>query len=461
MSHSRRTFLLGTVGMVVLSACSDDSAATGSSGDSASGASSKELSISAIPDQDPELLNRLYGLVAEAMGSATGLTVAYQAVTDYTAVVRGFEVGDIQLAWMGGLTGVQARERVPGSQAIAQRDIDADFHSLFIANRSAGLEPFGDVSGLAGLAGTSLTFGSETSTSGRLMPQFFMDEAGLALDELSGPPGFSGSHDATIEAVASGAFQVGAVNEQVYAATEEAGEVDLSDVVVLFRTPGYADYHWLVRPDVDEVFGQGTTRELVPGATAIAQRDIDADFHSLFIANRSAGLEPFDDVSGLTALEGKTLTFGSETSTSGRLMPTYFMEQAGLAIEDLSGPPGFSGSHDATIEAVASGAFQVGAVNEQVYTATEEAGEVDLSDVVVLFRSPGYADYHWLVRPDVDDVFGEGTTQDLQDFLLGLDTGKEKDAQILELFGAESFIEAEDSAYDQLEEVARAQGLLR
>ncbi len=201
-------------------------------------------------------------------------------------------------------------------------------------------------------------------------------------------------------------------------------------------------------------------RQRVPGATAIAQRDIDADFTSLFIANRGSGLEPFDDVSGLTALAGHTLTFGSETSTSGRLMPLYFMDQAGLAVEDLQGSPGYSGSHDATIEAVVGGSFEVGAVNQQVFAATEAAGEVDLSDVVVLWETPGYTDYHWLTRPDLDEVYGEGTTQQVTDLLLGLDPADPEDAEVLELFGAESFIPAEDSAYDRIEEVARDLGLL-
>ena len=310
---SRRHLLLGALAVPVLAACGGSGGSGGSSSSGASGGSGSAptttLGISAIPDQDPEKLNRLYGTVADCMAAETDLRVEYRPVTDYTAVVRAFQRGDIHLAWMGGLTGVQARE-------------------------------------------------------------------------------------------------------------------------------------------------------LVPGATAIAQRDIDADFHSLFIASRAAGLEHVNDVSGLISLAGKSLTFGSETSTSGRLMPQHFMDEAGLDISDLSGPPGFSGSHDATIEAVASGAFQVGAVNEQVFTATQEGGEVDLSDVVVLFRTPGYADYHWLVRPDFDDVFGEGTTQRLQDFLLGLDEGNAKEAEILELFGAETFIEADDAAYDELEEVARSQGLL-
>ncbi|GHJ59826.1 putative selenate ABC transporter substrate-binding protein [Nocardioides sp. OK12] len=268
MNPTRRALLGGTAGLLLLTACGNDaddaSAAAGTEG------SAPVLGISAIPDQDPEQLNRLYGLVADAVADATGLEVSYEAVTDYTAVVRAFEVGDIHLAWMGGLTGVQARSRVEGAQAIAQRDIDADFHSLFIATKASGIEPFDDTEGLTALEGHSLTFGSDTSTSGRLMPQYFMEQAGLEVADLQGEPGYSGSHDATIEAVASGSYEVGAVNEQVWEATVEAGEVDLSDVVVLWRTPGYADYHWLVRPDLDETFGEGTTE-------AIAQMLYDLD----------------------------------------------------------------------------------------------------------------------------------------------------------------------------------------
>jgi phosphonate transport system substrate-binding protein len=250
----RRSLLAGSAGLLLLAACGDaDGEQSGAAG---------SLKISAIPDQDPELLNRLYPTLAARFASVTGQDVKYQPVTDYTAVVRAFEVGDIHLAWMGGLTGVQARNRVRGAVAIAQRDIDQDFHSLFIATKASKLAPFDGVTGLRNLAGHTLTFGSETSTSGRLMPQHFLQAGGLDQAALKGKPGFSGSHDATIEAVASGSFEVGAVNEQVWKATKEAGKVDLGNVVVLWRTPGYADYHWLARPDLDARFGAGTTQSI-------------------------------------------------------------------------------------------------------------------------------------------------------------------------------------------------------
>lgn len=272
---SRRSLLLGLGASTLLVGCAPERPARTPR--------TATMAISAIPDQDPELLNRLYGDVAERFADATGLKVSYRPVTDYTAVVRAFELGDIHLAWMGGLTGVQARSRVPGATAIAQRDIDADFHSVFIAHDSSKLPAFSEVAGLRELRGHSLTFGSETSTSGRLMPQYFLEQAGVKTDDLRGKPGFSGSHDATIELVATGSYEVGAVNEQVWKATVEAGEVDLDKVTVLWRTPGYADYHWLARPDLDKTFGSGTLKEVTDLLLGLDADDpADAEILELF-----------------------------------------------------------------------------------------------------------------------------------------------------------------------------------
>jgi phosphonate transport system substrate-binding protein len=213
--------------------------------------------ISAIPDQDPERLNRLYGKLSDYLKSELGVEVVYRPVTDYAAVVNAFRTGDVDMAWFGGLTGVQARLQVDGAQAILQRDIDEKFRSVFIANVSAGIQPFEDISGLQVLKGRTFTFGSESSTSGRLMPQFFMRQAGLSLSDLRGEPGFSGSHDKTIKLVEAGSYEVGALNEQVWEARVKGGEVDTSKVIVIWRTPPYYDYHWVVRPDVEQKFGAG------------------------------------------------------------------------------------------------------------------------------------------------------------------------------------------------------------
>ncbi len=217
----------------------------------------KPFVVSAIPDQDPERLNRLYGKLSDYLKSELGVEVVYRPVTDYAAVVNAFRTGDVDMAWFGGLTGVQARLQVDGAQAILQRDIDEQFRSVFIANVSTGIQPFEDISGLQALKGRTFTFGSESSTSGRLMPQFFMRQAGLSLSDLRGEPGFSGSHDKTIKLVEAGSYEVGALNEQVWEARVKGGEVNTSKVIVIWRTPPYYDYHWVVRPDVEQKFGAG------------------------------------------------------------------------------------------------------------------------------------------------------------------------------------------------------------
>lgn len=228
------------------SACGDDT--TGA----ATGEFEEPLVIGAIPDQDPELLARNYGQVADYLSEELGIEVRFEPVTEYDAAVRAFRVGDLDLVWFGGLTGVQARLQVEGAEAIAQRDIDAEFTSVFIAGTGTGLEPVDDLSGLDQLAGHTFTFGSDSSTSGRLMPQHFMSEAGLTLEDLRGEPGFSGAHDRTISLVESGAYEVGVLNSQVWDSSVDEGAVDTEKVQVIFETPPYFDYHWVARPELGD-----------------------------------------------------------------------------------------------------------------------------------------------------------------------------------------------------------------
>ena len=223
----------------------------------------KVLRISAIPDQKPEKLNRLYGLVANELSKQLGVSVKYVPVTDYAAAVSAFRTGDLDLVWFGGLTGVQARLQKPGAQVLAQRDIDASFHTIFIASTRSGLKPVRNVQGLAELKGKRFTFGSESSTSGRLMPQYFLSQAGVKLSDFAGgAPGFSGSHDATIALVQSGAYDAGAVNEQVWRASLHDGKANRAKVIPIWRTPGYQDYHWIAQGNLDKRFGKGFTGRL-------------------------------------------------------------------------------------------------------------------------------------------------------------------------------------------------------
>ncbi|MBE9115104.1 putative selenate ABC transporter substrate-binding protein [Lusitaniella coriacea LEGE 07157] len=214
------------------------------------------IAVGAIPDQDPEKLQRLYRKLSDYLETELGVPVEYKPVQDYTAAVTAFRVGDLELVWFGGLTGVQARLQVEGASAIAQRDIDEKFTTVFIANTNSNISPLQNANDLQQLKGKTLTFGSESSTSGRLMPQYFLEQSGVQLQDFKGEVGFSGSHDTTIKLVEAGSYQIGALNAQVWESRLAAGEINLDKVQLIWETPPYYDYHWIIHPNLTKRYGK-------------------------------------------------------------------------------------------------------------------------------------------------------------------------------------------------------------
>lgn len=227
------------------------------------------LRYTAIPDQNSTELAQRFAPFSAHLSAALGVPVEYVPARDYQASVEMFRGGDVLLAWYGGLTGVQARAAVPGARAIAQGEADPDYYSYVIANAATGLEP-GDAFPAA-LADLTFTFGSESSTSGRLMPEHFIKQAtGKSPAEFFRRPfGFSGSHDKTCELVEAGRFEAGVVNYKVYDKRVAAGTTDPAVCRVVWRTPAYADYNFTAHPDLERVYGAGFTDRLQAALVAI------------------------------------------------------------------------------------------------------------------------------------------------------------------------------------------------
>ncbi|WP_422115679.1 putative selenate ABC transporter substrate-binding protein [Brachybacterium sp. UNK5269] len=258
---------LGLTTLAVAAGCSADGVGGSPNGGYAT------LRISAIPDQDPDVLTEREEALAAHLAETLGIDVEYVPVPDYAASVALFGAGDLDLVFYGGLTGVQARLQNPQSAVIAQRDIDEVFTSIFIAGVETGIEPVDAVEGLTAFAGTRFTFGSETSTSGRLMPSYFLGQAGVTEDDFDGEPGYSGSHDTTLELVSSGSYQGGALNSQVWDRAVEDGAVDPERVVKVLESPEYHDYHWLLRGDADDRFGTDLTQQLTDAMLSLHQAE--------------------------------------------------------------------------------------------------------------------------------------------------------------------------------------------
>lgn len=212
------------------------------------------LRVSAIPDEAPTELQRKFAPLGKYLEKATGMKVEFVPVTDYAAVVEALASGRLDMAWLGGFTFVQAKLRTHGTAIpIVQRQEDAAFTSKFITSRA-------DIKSLSDLKGMTFAFGSPSSTSGHLMPRYFLLQAGIDPERDFKRIAFSGAHDATAAFVASGRVDAGVLNASVWNKLIEEKKVDLSKVHVFATTPPYFDYNWTVRGDLDPGLVKKLTR---------------------------------------------------------------------------------------------------------------------------------------------------------------------------------------------------------
>ena len=226
-------------------------------------AKQKILKIGAIPDQNQDILDKRFNLLSKELSEKLDIKAKYVPVVNYVAAVTAFRNRDLDLVWFGGLSGVQARLQTKNSIVLAQRDIDKEFKSVFIVNKKFSMKRTKKINDLKLLKKYRFTFGSENSTSGRLMPQYFLGIAGVELKDFKGKrAGFSGSHDATLALVNSGAYDAGVLNKQVWDRNVEKNPKRVENSTVFFITPSYVDYHWLAQGDLDQRFRKGFTKDL-------------------------------------------------------------------------------------------------------------------------------------------------------------------------------------------------------
>lgn len=259
-------------------------------------AESAELKFTAIPDQDTARLERRFNKIADYLSRELGTPVRYIPVKSYAASVESFKNNQVQLAWFGGLSGVKARQAVPGSQAIAQGAEDKQFVTYFIANTATGLSPSDDFP--EQIAGKTFTFGSKGSTSGRLMPEYFIrNHYNAAPRKVFKRVGFSGDHSKTIALVQAGSYQVGAVNFKVWEKEMKEGRIDPQKVVVIWKTPAYPDYNWTIRGDLDDTYGKGFIKKVQMALVNMKAPDLLASFpRSSFIRADNSMYQPVLDV---------------------------------------------------------------------------------------------------------------------------------------------------------------------
>jgi phosphonate transport system substrate-binding protein len=214
----------------------------------------KELRVSAIPDENPQEMLRIYAPFADYLTKEVGIPVKFTPVVDYAATVEGLAANRLEMVWYGGLTSVQAAKQAKGSRRIIMRKEDAEFKSHFITRTDTGIKTLSD------LKGKTFSFGSVSSTSGHLMPRYFLLKNGINPDKDFSKFSFSGAHDATAAWVESARVDAGALNFLVWDKLVETKKLDTTKVQIFWTTPAYVDYVWTVRAGVDKATVEKITK---------------------------------------------------------------------------------------------------------------------------------------------------------------------------------------------------------
>ena len=207
------------------------------------------LKVSAIPDEAPTELLRKFKPLGAYLEQQLGMKVEFVPVADYAAVVESLAADRLDMAWLGGFTFVQTRLKTGNAIPLVQREQDEKFTSKFISADPA-------VKSLQDLKGKTFAFGSVSSTSGSLMPRYFMQKDGIVPEQFFSRVAYSGAHDATVAWVQAGKVDGGVLNASVWQKLVDAGKVDTGKVKVFATTPTYYDYNWTVRGTLDPALAE-------------------------------------------------------------------------------------------------------------------------------------------------------------------------------------------------------------
>jgi phosphonate transport system substrate-binding protein len=214
--------------------------------------------VTTIPEEAATEQIRKFGPIVAYLEKQLGTKVEFTPVSDYPAAVEAMVNKKVDLVWFGGFTYVQASQRSGGKVIpIAQREEDTKFQSVFIAKTDSGIKT------LADLKGKQVSFGSQSSTSGHLMPRSFLLQAGINPEKDFRRVAYSGAHDATIASVVSGKVDAAALDITVWRKFVAENRVNVKEVDVFYTTPTYFNYNWAVHADMPAAQRERMTKAIL------------------------------------------------------------------------------------------------------------------------------------------------------------------------------------------------------
>ncbi len=206
-----------------------------------------KVRVGVLPDQSAEILKSRYGMLMERLTKTVGIEFELVIPASYAELLKMFSEGKIEMAYFGGFTFVKANQQF-GAVPLVMRDVDTKFTSYFLS------KPIYKTKSLGAFKGKKIGFGSKLSTSGHLMPRFFLKKQGAVPEKFFNEVVYSGKHDRTAYWVRDGKIDLGAANRVVIDRLFAEGKLNRNEVIVWTESPPYPDYVWAIQAGVSEEY---------------------------------------------------------------------------------------------------------------------------------------------------------------------------------------------------------------
>lgn len=182
----------------------------------------KELNFGIISTESQANLKPLWEPFIAAMSKALNMPVKPFYVTQYAGVIEAMRFGQVQLAWYGGKSYIEAA-RIAKAEAFAQTvaaDGSKGYYSHLIANRANPITAQakklgGDKYAIRNASKLTFAFNEPNSTSGYLVPYYYI----FAKNKIDPQKAFkrlifAGNHEATALAVANNQVDIATNNNE-------------------------------------------------------------------------------------------------------------------------------------------------------------------------------------------------------------------------------------------------------
>ena len=197
------------------------------------------ITIGVLPGQSPEQLAEQYGPLVSYLEERTSLEFELVIPEDYQSVLDDFITHRIDIANLGGFTFTEA-ERRHNAEPLVMRDVDLNFASCYL------IQSADERRSILEFEAETFSFGPQLSTSGHVMPRYFLESNGIDPDTFFASVRYSSGHDETAKWVRDGAVAVGVANCMVMESMILDGRLRRDELRILETTPAYSNYVWAV-----------------------------------------------------------------------------------------------------------------------------------------------------------------------------------------------------------------------